>query len=149
MFRFFDIETTVYFLTEHVPGMLKDVIQGLFILAIAMSLSPGLTMFMLLLSPLFLLRSIYAQKKILPVFGRIWESSALLSRRIFESLSGMYIIKAMGFEQFQRRAFMRALIDNLRWKTKNLRLLQIDSLLSSFCPSLYMALLRFMADGLL
>jgi len=132
MYRFFDIETTAFFLTEHIPNMLKDIIQSAIILAIAMAVNARLTVFMLLLSPLFLLRSMYVQKRILPVFKGIWESSSLLSRRIFESLSRMYIIKAMGLERVQRRMFMRALINNLRWKVKNFRWMQVDSLLSSF-----------------
>ena len=44
----------------------------------------------------------------------------------------MYIIKAFGLELVQRRAYMRALIRNLRWKIENFRWLQVDSLLSSF-----------------
>jgi len=132
IYRFFDIETTAFFLTEHIPRMFVDVIQIAIILSIAMIVNARLTVFMLLLSPLFLLRSMYVQKRLLPVFSKIWESSSVLSRRIFESLSRMYIIKALGLEQSQRRAFVRALVENLRWKAKNVRLLQVDSLLSSF-----------------
>ncbi|HOU36381.1 MAG TPA: ATP-binding cassette domain-containing protein [Candidatus Omnitrophota bacterium] len=132
MYRFFDIETTASFLTGHIPDMIKDIVQSAIILAVAMAVNPRLTIFMLILSPLLLLRSIYVQKRLLPVFSRVWESSSALSRRIFESLSRMYIIKAMGLEHVQRRMFMRELVSNLRWKSKNFRLLQADSLLSSF-----------------
>lgn len=132
MYRFFDIETTAFFLTEHIPNMIKDIVQSAIILALAMTVNPRLTIFMLILSPLFLLRSIYVQKRLLPVFSRVWESSSALSRRIFESLSRMYIIKAMGLEHVQRRMFVRELINNLRWKAKNFRWLQADLLLSSF-----------------
>jgi len=71
MYRFFDVETTAIFITEHIPNMLLDIIQIMIILAVAMMVNARLTVFMLLLSPLFLLRSIYVQKKLLPVFREI------------------------------------------------------------------------------
>jgi len=131
-YRLFDIERVVRLITEEFPNILVDIIKLPIILGIAVWVNLRMTALLIILSPLFVLRSIYLQKKLGVIYEEIWQASVSLSKEIHEAFSRILIIKALGLESFQRQVYLRLLVKNIRLSFKNLRWLIVGSLTSSF-----------------
>ncbi len=131
VYRLSDTETVVNFLIEQCPQILGDIFKLIIILGISLWLDARMTIFLLILSPLYLFHSLYLQKKLKPIYRAIWENSAKLSKEIYEAFSRILIIKALGLESYQRRVYLKSLIKNLRLKIKNFRWITISFLTSS------------------
>lgn len=131
VYRFSDTETIVNFLIEQCPQILGDIFKLIIILWVSLWLNAQMTVFLLVLSPLYLLHSLYLQKKLKPIYEELWRGSAKLSKEIYEAFSRVLIIKAIGLESYQRRVYLRSLIKNLRLRIKNFRWTTISFLSSS------------------
>ncbi len=132
VYRFFDAETITGLVLEHAPNLFTDIIKLPVILCISLWLSVPMTVFLLVLSPLFLVHSLYLQKKLQPIYEQMWKYSAQLSKEIYEAFSKILIIKAFGLEQYKRHSYLRTLINNVRWRIKSFRWAIISSLGSNF-----------------
>lgn len=132
IYRISNIETIARFMSEDVPQIIVESCRLVIILGISLFVSFHLTVALVILSPLFLLQSLYIRKKMRPVFSEIWKSNARLSKRLQESLSKMQIIKALSLETFQRHFYIRLLIENIRVSVKGFRWVVVNSLSSAF-----------------
>jgi ATP-binding cassette subfamily B protein len=130
--RFLDTEAIVDFILKHCPVLLEDLFKLLIILVVSLWINAHLTLALLFLSPLFLLRSLYIQKKLGPIYRSIWQYRALVSKEIYEAFSKVLIIKALGLGSFQRRVYLKSLIKNMRWRLKSFRWSTISSVSATF-----------------
>jgi len=131
IYRLSDVENTANFILEQTPAFLTDIIKLFIILAVSFWINARITILVVILSPLFILHSIYLQKKLMPVYEEIWKHSALFSKKIYEAFSGILIIIAFGLGTFQKREYLRGWIKNIRWRLKSFRWTIINSLSSS------------------
>lgn len=131
-YRLSDIENVANFILQQCPNLLVDLFKLLIILGISFWINARMTVFLLILSPLFILHSVYLQKKLKDIYKEIWKYSALVSQKIYEAFSRVLIIKAFGWESYQRRIYLRSWIENIRWRIKSFRWTMINSLSSSF-----------------
>jgi len=132
VFRFSDTDTSVNFILEQCPQILLDIVKLPIILGVCLWINTQMTLLLLILSPLFLLHSLYLQKKLKPIYEEIWKFSARLSKEVYEAFSRMLIIKVFGLESFQRRRYFKSFIENIRWGIRGFRWGIISSLTSSF-----------------
>jgi len=132
IYRISNVETVARFIGEEIPRVLVDSCRLCIILGITLFMDFRLTIALVFLSPLFLIRGLYLRKKTQPIFSEIWKSNARLTKRLQESLSKMQIIKALRLELFQRHAYIRLLIENIRLTIKGFRWFIINSLSTTF-----------------
>lgn len=132
VFRLYDLETLTALILEQCPVFLADCVKLFFILGICLRLNFQMTVVLVLLSPVFIFHSSYLQKKLEPIYEQIWRASALAYKKLEESFSGILIVKAFGLESYQRNAYIKSLIENLRWVVKSFRLSMFSSLTFSF-----------------
>ncbi|MCX5699018.1 MAG: ABC transporter ATP-binding protein [Candidatus Omnitrophica bacterium] len=131
-YRLADIDAQADFVVEQCPRLLVDLFKLVIILGISLWVNLPMTVFLLLLSPLFLIHSFYIQRKLNPIYKELWKSHAKLSKKIHEAFSRILIIKAFGLEPGQRHAYLRSLIKNIRLGIKSFRWSLLNSLNSSF-----------------
>ncbi|MDD5477771.1 MAG: ABC transporter ATP-binding protein [Candidatus Omnitrophica bacterium] len=132
VYRLSDVENVANFILEQFPRLLVDIFKLFIILGISFWINARMTVFLLILSPLFILHSVYLQKKLRPIYQELWKYSALVSKKVYEAFSRVLIIKAFGLESYQRRSYLRSWIENIRWRIKSFRWTTINSLSSSF-----------------
>ncbi|MEK6728350.1 MAG: ABC transporter ATP-binding protein [Candidatus Omnitrophota bacterium] len=131
-YRLSDVETISNFLLEQCPDVLASMVKLPIILGISLWINPPMAISLFILSPLFLLHSVYLQKKLKPIYEEIWKYNVLVTKQIHEAFSKVLIIKALGLESFQRRAYLRSLIRNIRWSIKSFRWTVVSSVSSAF-----------------
>lgn len=132
VYRLSDTDTMVAFITEKLPDFLVAIFKLPIILGIAFWLNFPMTIFLLISAPLFLLQSLYLQKKARPIYEQIWKQSAELSKKINEALSNILVVKISGWESLQRHSYLKLLIENIRWQIKIFRWSVAGSLTASF-----------------
>ncbi|MBU4252932.1 MAG: ABC transporter ATP-binding protein, partial [Candidatus Omnitrophica bacterium] len=132
VYRLSDVENVANFILEQCPGLLVGIFKLVIILGISFWINARMTVLLLILSPLFILHSVYLQKKLQAIYQEIWKYSALVSQKIYEAFSRILIIKAFGWESYQRRIYLRSWVENIRWRIKSFRWTTINSLSSSF-----------------
>jgi ATP-binding cassette, subfamily B, multidrug efflux pump len=132
VYRLADINAQADFVVEQCPLLLVDLFKLTIILGISLWVNLPMTIFLLLLSPLFLIRIFYIQRKLNPIYRELWESGARLSKKIHEAFSKILIIKAFGLESYQRHAYLKLLINNMRLGLRSFRWSVFNSLNSSF-----------------
>jgi len=132
VYRLSDVENVANFILDQCPNLLADIFKLFIILGIAFWINARMTAVLLILSPLFILHSVYLQKKLRPIYQELWKYSALVSQKIYEAFSRILIIKAFGLESFQRRLYLKSWIENIRWRIKSFRWTIVNTLSSSF-----------------
>lgn len=132
IYRLSDVENTANFILERAPVFLTDIIKLLIILAVSFWINAQLTILLFILSPLFILHSVFLQKKLMPIYEEIWEHNALFYKKIYEAFSRIIIIIVFGLGPFQKREYLRIWIRNIRRRIKSFRWTIINSLSSSF-----------------
>ncbi|MCM8796540.1 MAG: ABC transporter ATP-binding protein/permease, partial [Candidatus Omnitrophica bacterium] len=132
IYRISNIESIAHFISEEVPRLLVDSLRLVIVVVVALFINARLTVLLFILSPFLLLHSFYLRSKIKPIFLEIWRSNARLSKMLQESLSKMQIIKALNLETFERRFYIRLLIENIRLSVKGFRWFAANSLSSTF-----------------
>ncbi|MDD5120440.1 MAG: ABC transporter ATP-binding protein [Candidatus Omnitrophica bacterium] len=132
IYRLSDTESIINFSTEQCPALLVDIIKLPIILGIAFLINLPMTVSLLILSPLFILQSVYLQKKLKPIYAQIWDYSSRLSKEVAEAFSRISVIKLLGLETYKKHSYLRSLIKNIRWKIKSFRWFVIGSLSASF-----------------
>ena len=132
IYRLSDTENVAHFILEQCPNFLADIFKLPIILGVSFWINSRMTVFLLILSPLFILHSVYLQKKLKAVYEELWKYSALFSKKIYEAFSRILIIKVFGLESYQKRIYLRSWIENIRWRIKSFRWTIINSLSSSF-----------------
>jgi ABC-type multidrug transport system fused ATPase/permease subunit len=131
-YRLADIDLQTDFIVEQFPHFLVDLFKLVIILGVSLWVNLPMTLFLLLLSPVFLIHSFYIQRKLNPIYEELWDYGAKLSKKIHEAFSKILIIKALGLESQQRHIYLKFLIANIRLKIKSFRWSLINSLNSSF-----------------
>ena len=131
-YRLADIDLQADFVVEQCPRLISDLIKLVIILGVSLWVNFPMTIFLLLLSPLFLIHSFYIQRKLNPIYKELWSCSAKLSKKIHEAFSRVFIIKAFGLESYQKHVYLKSLIENIRLRIKSFRWSIINSLSSSF-----------------
>ncbi|MDP2924724.1 MAG: ABC transporter ATP-binding protein [Candidatus Omnitrophota bacterium] len=131
-YRLADVDAQADFAVEQCPRLLADLFKLVIILVISLWVNLPMTIILLLLSPLFLINSVYIQRKLTPIYRELWECRAKLSKEIHDAFSRILIIKAFGLESYQRHAYLRSLIKNIRLGIKSFRWSIFNSLSSSF-----------------
>jgi len=132
VYRLADLGAQTDFIVEQCPRFLADLLKLIIILVISLWVNLPLTVFLLLLSPLFIIHSFCIQRKLKPIYKEFWESGAKLSKKINEAFSKILIIKALGLESYQRHVYLRSLIMNIRLGVRSFRLSMLSSLNLSF-----------------
>lgn len=131
-YRLYDIENISNFVIEQLPRFLSDILRLLIILGVSIWINARLAIFLLILSPLFFLHSLYLQKKLRHTYEEVWRHSALIYKKVHEAFSKILIIKLFNLESYQRHTYLRHWIKNMRWRIKSFRWTTISSLSSSF-----------------
>lgn len=132
VYRLSDVSNVAKFILEQCPRLLGDIFKLPIILGVSLWINTQMGVFLLILSPLFFLHSVYLQKKLKPIYEELWKHSALVSKKIYEAFSRVLIIKAFGLESYQKRIYLKSWIKNIRWSIKSFRWAIISSLNSSF-----------------
>lgn len=132
VYRLSGVEAISNFIVEQCPNILVDIFKLPIILAVSLWINVQMTISLLILSPLFLLHSLYLQKRLKPIYEELWKYSALVAKQIHEALANVLIIKVFGLEFFQRHAYLRSWIKNIRWRIKSFRWSIISSVSSAF-----------------
>jgi len=132
VYRLADIDAQAGFAVEECPRLFVDALKLIIVLGISLWVNLPMTIFLLLLSPVFLINSIYMQRKLRPIYEELWAARAKLSKEIHDAFSRIVIIKAFGLELHQRRAYVRSLIKNIRLEVKNFRWSILNSVNSTF-----------------
>lgn len=132
IFRLSNLEGISNLILEQYPRFLVNIFKLPVILALSLWINARMTLFLLILSPLFIARNVYLQKKLKPIYEEIWRYSALIAKELYEAFSRILIIKAFGLEIYQRHTYVRSLIKNIRWRIKSFRWEIISSISSSF-----------------
>lgn len=131
VYRLWRTEDIASFILDECPSLLVDIVKFPVILGVSLWLNIPMTIFLVALSPLFLFRSLYLQKRLKLVYEEMWKTSALLSQKVYESFSKALLIKAFRLEFYERHIYLRYLIKNIRCKLKHFRFGLIDSVTSS------------------
>ncbi len=127
----YDIEQVTQLTADFLPRLIILVPRSIFILAFILFLNPKMFLFVLILAP-FLYIGPYRFMKILQRAWKAWvESSQDLFRRLEETLSHMYLIKASGRERREARSYVKRAIENVRLRLKSIKLDLGASFLSS------------------
>lgn len=132
VYRLSDVDAPSGFIIKQCPSFLVDLFKLPVILGISLMINLPMTVFLLALSPLFIIHSLYLQKKLNPIYQELWQYGAKLSQKIHEAFANILIIKAFGLETYQRHSYLKSLIENIRWQIKSFRWFIISSLSSSF-----------------
>ncbi|MDD5059677.1 MAG: ABC transporter ATP-binding protein [Candidatus Omnitrophica bacterium] len=132
IYRLSDTEQIVNFSTEQCPVFLADIVKLPVILGIAFWINLPMTISLLILSPLFILQSVYLQRKLKPIYEQIWGYSSRLSKEVAEIFARIQVIKVLGLETYKKNSYLKSLIENIRWKIKSFRWFIISSLSASF-----------------
>ncbi len=148
-YRLADIDLQTDFLAEHAPRFFVDLLKLIVILGISLWVNVPMTVFLLVLSPLFLLNSFFIQKKLSPLYREIWRCGVRISQKTHEAFSRILIIKALGLETFQRHAYLKSLIANLRLGISSFRWSVINTLSSSFLAKLIYGLVTLFGGWLI
>ncbi|MFA5199866.1 MAG: ABC transporter ATP-binding protein, partial [Candidatus Omnitrophota bacterium] len=114
------------------PVFLADIVKLPVILGIAFWINLPMTISLLILSPLFILQSVYLQRKLKPIYEQIWGYSSRLSKEVAEIFARIQVIKVLGLETYKKNSYLKSLIENIRWKIKSFRWFIISSLSASF-----------------
>jgi len=131
-YRLADIDMAIDFAVEQYPRFLVDLFKLVIVLGVSLWVNLPMTILLLLLSPLFLIHSLYIQKKLSPIYKELWKYGAQLSKKTHEAFSQVLIIKAFGLESNYRRSHLRSLITNIRLGVKSFRWSLFNSLNSTF-----------------
>lgn len=132
VYRLSDVSNVTNFIVEQCPSILVDIFKLPIILGISLWINVQMTIFLVILSPLFIIQSAYLQKKLKPIYEKIWRYGALVSKDICESFSRILVIKAFGLESYKRHTYLKSLIDNIRWNVKSFRWFIVSSIGASF-----------------
>ncbi|MFA4888723.1 MAG: ABC transporter ATP-binding protein [Candidatus Omnitrophota bacterium] len=143
IYRLSDIERIKAFVIERLPNFFANIFRFFMVMAIALMVNLRLTIILVLLSPLFLIQSLYLRKKLKPIYEEAWRLSAQLSKKVFEAFSRMLLIKALGLEGTMRRAYKRLLLKNIRLGLGAFKWSLVSSLSSSFLSKAVFAVLSF------
>lgn len=120
-YRLGDIESITGFIVEQCPKVLSDIVKIVVILTIAFLLNAQMTLFLLILSPLFLFQAFFIQARLSGLYEKIWQLNAKLCKEVYDSFSKFLIIKALNLEMHKRHAYLKALILSMRWRIKIFR----------------------------
>ncbi|MDP2941267.1 MAG: ABC transporter ATP-binding protein [Candidatus Omnitrophota bacterium] len=132
IFRLADMDKVSGFLLGQVPGFLVNAVRLPVILGICLWLHQEFTIFLILVSPAFILHSWYMRKKYRPLYEAMWLHGMKVGKKTQEIFSRFFIIKAFGWERFERRVYLRLLITGIRLGIRGFRLSVIGSLSSTF-----------------
>jgi len=132
IYRIANIEMLSRFIVWDLPRILVDIVKLPIILGISFFVSVRVTVCLVVLSPLFLLRSFYIRRKLRPIHEEIWRSGAKMAKRIHESFSRILIIKAFGLEVYEARSYVRLLINYIRKSIESFRWSIASSVSSTF-----------------
>jgi len=132
VFRLADTGSVSRFFLDEIPDIFVDLLRLAVVLGICLWMNMRMTLLLVLLSPLFLIHSLYIQDKIKVIYEQIWKNSAVLHKEIYEAFSRILIIKAFGLERFKRNNYLRTMIHNIRWKLKRFRWNIIATISTSF-----------------
>ena len=132
MYQLGDIDTVSRLIIERIPSAMTDAVICVAIFSCAFILERRMALLLGVLSPLFFLKSVYIRKGTMKVYGELWQCNSLFVKRTYEALSRMQIIKVFGLEGWQRRRYLRGLIENIRLEVRSLRLITVNSLASAF-----------------
>ena len=132
VYRLTNIDVQTDFVVEQYPCLLADLLKLIIVLGVSLWVNWQMTVLLLLLAPLFLLQRFFLQKKLNPIYERLWESTARLSKKIHEAFSRILVIKAFGLETHKRHIYLKSLIENIRITIKSFRWSVVYSLNSSF-----------------
>jgi ABC-type multidrug transport system fused ATPase/permease subunit len=132
LYRISDIDMVAQFMLNDLPRLVVDFFSLLAILSIALFVDFRLTIMLVILSPAFILQSIYIRRKVVPIYNEIWKSNANLSKKVQEAFAKIQIIKAFRLEKFQDRYYIKLLIQNIRLGLKSFRWFIVSSLTSTF-----------------
>ena len=130
--RLGDMEKISNFVLGQVPALLINLVRLPLILGICLWLNFKFTVFLLLVSPLYILHSLYMSRKLKPIYEAMWQYGIRLNKKIQEAFSRLLIIKAFGWERHERRAYMRLLIEGMRLGIKSFRWSIVGSISSAF-----------------
>ncbi|MDO8748854.1 MAG: ABC transporter ATP-binding protein [Candidatus Omnitrophota bacterium] len=124
----YDIERSVDLIISVPKETVAILMKLVFILLIIFYLDWRMAVFSLVLAQVLYLPVGYFSRKMRSTWEDLIASSQNIFKRMEEIFSHMYLVKAMGRERHEVRAYLRALIGNLKIGLKNLRLEVLSNL---------------------
>lgn len=149
IYRLYDIDNIVNYIIDELPRLLIDILKVSVIIIISFYISQRLTIFFLALTPLFIIRTIFLKDKIQRIHGELWISNAGISRKVYESMANISIVKALGLESFQRYAYARILIENIRLGLQRFKLLIAGDIVSTFSSKIIFGIISLYGGWLI
>ncbi len=139
----YDVEQTAQFLTDALPQAISLIPRSLFIFGIVLYLDRRMAMLALGLTPFLYIAPIYFNRRLKKVY-KIWvENSQGVFRHLHEVLSHIQLVKAFGREKGEIRAYVRKLVQNIRFKLKSTRIEVAGSFANNLANRLILGLVIF------
>lgn len=148
-YRLGDIESITGFIVEQCPKVLSDLVKIAVILTVAFLLNAQMTLFLLILSPLFIFQMFFIQARLGSLYEKIWQLNAKLCKEVHDSFSKILIIKALNLGMHKRHAYLKALIESMRWRIKIFRWEIGSSVMGSFFSKAVYGALTFYGGWLI
>jgi ABC-type multidrug transport system fused ATPase/permease subunit len=99
--------------------------------------------------PLFIFQNLYLRKKIRLIYEETWRLNAQMFKWMQEFFSKTLILKVFSLENYQRHAYLRLLIQNLRLGLRGIRLSLLNSLSAEFLFKLIFGLISLYGGWLI
>ncbi|HAX74210.1 MAG TPA: ABC transporter ATP-binding protein [Firmicutes bacterium] len=112
-----DIETIRYFIASVIYSIFSNILVFIFAVVYMLSISPLLTISLLLITPVIAMLTIKMSKEVGPTFHQIREAYSSLNSVVQENISGNRVVKAFAREAYEIEKFEK---ENLNYREKNL-----------------------------
>lgn len=139
----YDIGQVSHFITNTLPGVLSIFPKAVFILVIVLYLNWRMALFALALAPFLYLAPYYFTKRKKEAL-KIWIGvSQGIFKQLHEVLTHIQLIKAFGRQDYEKRRYIRSLIEKIRFSLKNTRLEITASFANSLANRIILGLITF------
>ncbi len=117
----YDIDEVTRFLVDLLPQAFSLIPKTLFILTIVLCMNWKMAAFALMLIPLLYIVPLYFAARLKKVWKITLENSQNIFKRLQEVLSHMHLIKAFGKERSETRGYIKAMVENIRFRLTKTR----------------------------
>ncbi len=149
VYRLLDTDALSNFFIDEFPDLITDCVKLACVLVIAFAIDARMAFVAVMVSPLFIVRSVVVQRKLRQVYEDIWQHSCRLSAQVNEAVSKILLIKANAWEGVSRRMLMRSYLAVLRSKAGSFRWEMVSVVSSAFLSKFIYALVMLYGGWLI
>lgn len=128
-----DLDSIANFLVSRLPQIFGILFKAVLYLGITFGLNKGFSLTLFLLTPPLVLMSRFFGRINRDNYIELMRLSQKMSQRIYESFSKIYLVKAFGAEEYEKKRYMESLKERLAISLRSLRF----NFLGSFAGSIF------------